>query len=325
MFEVKCYINENYDNPCFFDFIRGVISDNNKISVKKGWEHGYHITLFGEATKKDINMINHTLKKEINARPSELYDEQDFVNIYRNIAKIEKRDGKLDFILQNDLTLNERSVNEFDNQEQYETYIYIHKVFDKFYAYNYWEKNDITNIAKDIYDFTDSLRETKIELDYGEVVSNGFISHYSHFVGFIYSLSDDQRKKVINLFKKKSNEDIKRIKHDSNNLLTEKLNNIYKLISEHIENDKIDFFSPGGQELYFKNIRQASMYHQLTFKDEKIINFISKDPVLCANRWILNVFYEKLVMLNIKPIDKFYMNYLLSQFRFKENELGGLL
>lgn len=322
MFEIKIYVNENYDNDNLINFLKKLILSEDRLSIKKGWENGYHISLLGDVYTSDIKMITEVLENEIISNPSELYDEDIFKKKYRNVALLERKSEKLETIIQNKVVVLNNE-HKFDNIEQFYLYLQTHKVFDRFYAHNYWEKNDVVKVSQDIFEFTNSLRELKIELSNGVLISNGFISHLSHFLGFMSSLSPSDKRKVFNAFKNKSKHDLKTISKDYKSGLTKGLNGIYNIVSMYIEDNKLNFFSPGNKDSYLKNINEASIYHKATFRDSNILELISKDPVLCTNRWVLNVLYEKLVLLNIKPIEKFYMNYLISLFRFKEEDLRG--
>lgn len=320
-YEVLCYINGIPDEIAYE--VRKIIRDES-ISVKQSWEHGYHLRLFGYFNDVTVDEIVQQLSHLLSKHPTPIYDEDDFKRTYEKNAMIINNVEALRTIYQNKVILNEEPTSQFDNKEQLNLNLDIHHIFDKYYAKSYWQKsNHILQIVKDMFPFAISF-PTKIIHENPEIESSGFISHLSHIIGFMHSLNEKSQEKILSNFQKRRINDLKIIDWErytmpyslSNHLLA-----YHQTIKEYIDEGILNFFSPNHGQLQENARPQASKRHEAIYQNEIIREKFAKDSVLCTNRWILNVLYEKLVLLQFTPLEKFYFNYLLALYRYPAKEL----
>ncbi|WP_066265356.1 hypothetical protein [Heyndrickxia acidicola] len=326
-YEIKCYINEGKYNTAVIENVKHLIKNYN-LFLKKSWENGYHISLYGFLDNEKFRSISEKLSKVIKSFPSPIYDDKEFKLKYYPVAKLLRKTEALHPIYQNTVcTTKIEDHYIFQNQKQLEVYSAIHNIFDEYYLDRYFKKNDIVSITKDLLTFIKTLPE-RILQDKPLMVSNGYISHLSHFIGFLHSLKQEERERIRNEFNIRRDKDLLKLKQNdtskTNKTFIHNLTTIHRLISNLIEQGFIDFYSPNTLEDVKEKLEFASERHKQVHLESSNKNLIIKDNVLCTNRWILNVLYEKLVLLEIKPLDKFYMNFLLSSVRFTDTQIGGV-
>ncbi|WDF49013.1 hypothetical protein PQ460_13435 [Paenibacillus sp. KACC 21273] len=322
-YEIKCYTNASIMPP-FINYIRHLIFNEQNISIKKSWQNGYHIHVFGFMNDDKARQIEEDFNTLLSDYPPLKYDEKEFKEKYSKISIITAQPEALDSILQNQVILKLKNAeDDFENEKQLELYLNIHKVFDRQYGKYYFGDMQIENIIEDIYSFIDELPHTILNKE-KNLISNGYISHNSHFIGFLNSLKQEQRSTITNQFEQRRAEYIhqfleKRVEHKS--LFHQDLEAIFLKITKLVEAKAINFLSPKKVEDITSKLPRYSKKHAEVFGSAELLNQTLYDPVLCTNKWILNVLYEKLVILQIRPIDKFYMNYFLSRLIFNQSSL----
>ncbi|WP_308642175.1 hypothetical protein [Paenibacillus nuruki] len=181
----------------------------------------------------------------------------------------------------------------------------------------------IENIIEDMYPFIDKLPYTILNQE-KNLISNGYISHNSHFIGFLNSLKQEQRSTITDQFEQRRSKYIHQFfekKLENKSLFHQDLEAIFLKITKLVEEKALTFLSPKKVEDITAKLPQYSKKHAEIFGSAELLNQTLYDPVLCTNKWILNVLYEKLVILQIRPIDKFYMNYFLSRLIFEQSSL----
>ncbi|GGE58989.1 hypothetical protein [Priestia taiwanensis] len=326
IYELKCYVNEEEDNDEVYSYAKEVLKRNNDISVYKSWENGYHFTLFGTFLFENVKDIYNQLSTLIRTNPSNEYSQDQFIQKYLPVAKITNQLNALEPIFQNVVNINKvvRDYKQFQNDEQYEIYMYINSVFDDVYMDYYWSKDiTVNDVFCDIFPFVSSLPETTISEE-DDMYSSGYVSHLSHYLGFLHSLSESNQQKIEQKFRERANTENMIVDKPINNRkeLSPGLMQSYERICTLVDTDKINFYSPLEEAVFLERNSEASFRHRAVFEKQVLREKVIKDKVLCTNRWISNVLYEKLVLLGIPPIEKFYLNYLISRKKYTDSLLG---
>ncbi|WP_404445951.1 hypothetical protein LG307_20425 [Sutcliffiella horikoshii] len=324
-YEMNIYINE-VDNHPIYSSIRTLLEGESIVSLKKSFENGLHLTVFGWFTHSQISQISAEFNSLLIAHPTEKYDEEAFQNKYKKVAEIAVKENVLEEVHQNKVLLTKRKdFYNFQNEEQLQIYMKINQIFDRWFVNSYWSKdNHILSITKDMVPFWSYLPDTVLSKEHA-LYSNGFVSHLSHYLGLLHSLSEKNKQAIVERFNHAAENDRESLIEslDKDNTLTQELKMMFQEIKDAVNRDVLNFHSPHDDAHIEKKVETSSKRHQLAMGIPELSKLILKDAVLITNRWILNVLYEKLVLLNIKPLDKFYMNYLLSSIRFKKEEVYG--
>lgn len=321
-YSLICYVNENYENEKWNSTIEFFFQLHKSIFLKKGWEQGFNVKIEGALDVEELYKIKKRLELIIKNHPSTLYDEDLFKKQYKAIAEIEKKSYAIETIYQNCIQLtSEKSNYNFQNNKQENLYSSISRALDEIYLNYYFNNNlEYLEIAKDLFSIASSLNEYSYAHDGKVLDSNGFISHLSHYYGFLYSFSKQKRNEISHKFEEKALIDLEKIKGNYYTKRTEALvalvNNTENTIQNLIEENHLNFYSPNTEKQFKANMNTASSRHALVFNDATFNEYVINDVILCTNRWFLNVFYEKLVLLKIRPIEKYYINYLLGRFKY---------
>ncbi|CAJ1315260.1 hypothetical protein [Paenibacillus nuruki] len=106
-YEIKCYSNSTITPP-FINYIRQLISSEKSISVKKNWQNGYHLHLFGFMNDQKARQIEEDFKKLLSDYPPLKYDEKEFKEKYSKISIITAQPEGLDSILQNQVIVKRK-------------------------------------------------------------------------------------------------------------------------------------------------------------------------------------------------------------------------
>lgn len=324
LYEIKYYTHVDYFSP-IVQYVQQLILSNEQISIKQSWENGYHISIFGlmdplqaEEIKNDLGMIQAK-------HPSPEYDLNEFRSRYSKIAKLTSIEKPLEEIYHNEIKVNiNNELNNFQNREQLSLYLYIHHVFDQYFSDRYFKTNEIMDVMIQMYPFIDYLPETTLN-ETPLLVSSGYISHLSHYIGLVYSLKQYEREKLKNRFEDRIQRDLEIFylnKSTGSTGLLNALISVYLMVSNYVDAGYLNFFSPKQYEKdIVPKLGDYNERHVIAFQNKECVDKMVNDYVLCTNRWVLNVLYEKLVLLNIKPIEKFYMNYFFSCLKFEKSVL----
>ncbi|MGM7680623.1 hypothetical protein ACSVDA_00585 [Cytobacillus sp. Hm23] len=323
-YEITCYVNEDDSDHQVYEKLKQIILTEKKSTLLKSWKNGYNLKLVGFFNNEKVHQYYYELSTIIQNKPTSTYDVESFKRKYLMVAKVTNDSDALDEIIQNKIYLKQIfGYYNFQNYEQLHLYITIHQVFDSIYIDNYWNVNDVLTIVKDIMPFIKSLPD-KVISESDLLYSNGFTSHLSHYIGFLNTLNKGDREHIQAIFKKRVMEDITYLTSNDmkeNTPLVNGLFKIYRQISSYVEDGMINFYSPHSLDQFQAGINNNSNRHTKIFENPTLKKAVLHDNVLCTNKWILNVLYEKLVLLNIKPIDKFYMNFLISSFRYDSKSM----
>lgn len=323
LFEIKAYTQIDQSSP-IVEYICELVSGENNLSLKQSWENGYHICLFGLLEKERAEKIKNQLTLLQQNSPKATYDVDEFKRKYEKVARLTHQQAGLEPVFQNTVQLTLKSGYDlFENKEQLSLYLYIHHIFDRYFVSRYFRENDILDIMIQVYPFVVYLPETSYEDSV--LVTNGYTSHLSHYIGLLNSLKPDDRKKVREQFDQRVERDIAIFnagKGAGNPDLLKELQSVHQLVTQYLEARLINFFSPAqfGKDI-LPQLPKYSERHAPLFREKKYRDQLLYDPVSCTNKWILNVLYEKLVLMNIKPIDKFYMNYFFSRLKYHDSAL----
>lgn len=321
MFSIKCYVNEQDIPPELCAAIRDVLVNEQHISIKQSWEQGYHLELFGLLEQHQAESYRKLFDKILKKNPSQKYDPEQFKQKYQKIASFFQKQDALDTVRQNEVVVTRlKDTHVFENQEQLSLYLHLHKVFDTIYNERYFQNNNILSITQDIFAFSKQLPATVLSSEQA-VYSDGFVSHLSHYLGFIHSLQKDDRRQVHTTFWKKAKKDASMFSDEEakHRNIAADLQPAYARVCQYIEEGKLTFYSPRSEERFLAGLKKGTERHAAMFRDEKLREIVIRDPVLCTNRWVLNVLYEKLVLMRIKPLEKFYMNFLISKYKYERD------
>ncbi|WP_223068537.1 hypothetical protein [Paenibacillus caui] len=322
LFEMNYYADEQH-LPVLKDEIDRVITRNLAV-IRKGWENGYHIQFLGMMTQEQAAELYQELEQVQKLHPSPVYDADEFREKYGRVEKASNKKDCLKQIYQNEIRINRRNdLFIFENDAQLELYLDLHHIFDLFFKDRYFSQNRIMDIILFIYPFVNFLPE-KVLNPAANLISNGYISHLSHYIGLLNSLSSTDQIKIKKRFKEKYLRDVEhfhleRGAKQPDSAFLNHLINMYHRISNQVDDEKLNFFSPRQFDRDIEpQMHRYSDRHVQVFGSEENLKMVLKDKVLCTNKWVLNVLYEKLVLMNVKPIDKFYMNYFLSCLKFND-------
>lgn len=263
---------------------------NGEFYLKKGIKDGYHISFNGIKYKKiaeDIQRLLSKMKgdysydiKEYHMKFKKIKDPNYTGRSYTNVIKI----------------ITDETVSNFQNIEQYKMYFENSVKMDTIFWKRYFKENELNFIYE-------IIKNEYIVQNSSEI----FNSHLSHFWAYYSKLNAKQRKRLgelinrnsVSLVKEKVNSNIE------SSILTELRKKVKKMQLEK----KVDFFSPKTYEEVVSG-KFASREHENTLKNGK--DYFN-DTLKIANRWYLNIVYEKMILLNYNILDKYTINYLFGR------------
>ncbi|AST91029.1 MULTISPECIES: hypothetical protein [Sutcliffiella] len=162
---------------------------------------------------------------------------------------------------------------------------------------------------------------------------HGFVSYYSHYVGFLHSLSMENKDKVETSFRMKfeaseeeyrsyTKEIIDRLKGKKEDVLqkwVEYLQYNWPKVQALYQDGAITYNSPYSTKEY--DIEQYSEGHKNLMSNPTNLKELAEHEHFSTYRWILNVFYAHFPLLNTAALTKFYNTYALSTLYLKDNQL----
>lgn len=298
-FQVNCYFDTRIIEDNLKKQLTEIILDNKSAYLKQGIERGYNVSIYGVRELEAAYDIKKKLFSYITDSKYS-YDLDIFNNKY---SELKDPNYKKAFSTNKIIIMKEKNPVRFQNKEQKELYENIHRDFDLLLSPHYFIKNDI-------YELT-SVVDTMIQVFDNK---NGWNSHISHFWYFFQSLNRNQKNYLYKLFKERK-EKYSVNKPSLEETLTLEVQMITKKYLEKVnlllEDRKINFYSPKSLEHLRKQDNFSSNLHKQTLFNEDYQKEILFDVTRITNRWLLNVFYEKLVLLKIPLIEKFFLNYLI--------------
>ena len=76
---------------------------------------------------------------------------------------------------------------------------------------------------------------------------------------------------------------------------------------------KIDFYSPHTRQEYLVLDKFASPEHRKTVVDDDFQVYFQYSVPIISARWIINIIYEKMILMGFTVLEKFFMNYCLTK------------
>lgn len=238
----------------------------------------------------------------------------------KEIIKIENADTIIlppDNVISN-MTISENEENImsfFKTPTLFSLYLQIENYFDQRLFKNYFERGYLFDFIQAIDELLSYIPKKK-----GITVTNdGYLSQYSHFLAFFSSLDNSSKEEVKVKFPqltKEYKEWTKSNRKDNQYIdLTfsckEFVKSIYLEIQSLLVRKKIDYFSPSSRNEEIKKDNFASWIHKETILNDKYQSSINTAEVITA-RWIVNIIYEKMILLDFSVLEKYFMNYVLS-------------
>lgn len=298
-FKVVCYFDtRNIGSDLKRKFLY-ILQKNDHIYLKQSIKYGYNISICGIKDSEKAVKIRTELSEYIdnkkysynlddfNEKYSKLNDPNYFEATSSNKVVIEK----------------ERLEDYFENIEQLELFNIMQRDLDLLLCQDYFIKNSIYKTTRLVDVMMKALND-----------KNSSNSHVSHFWYFFQSLSKNQKIEVYDRFKKNktkyTTDDTKISQYLSEeiNILIQQYIDEVKIL---IKNEKINFYSPYSFKKLKESNNFASELHKTTIFNASFQKEILIDEARIVNRWILNIFYEKLVLLKTSLLEKFFMNYLI--------------
>lgn len=271
------------------------------IYMSKDIKDGYNISFNGVKNEKDAVSIKFLLDQ---LEGNYDYNKANFHRLYSGIND-PNYTGKS---IQNKVIITVDPLERyFENMDQYKLYQYISNkmdlVFFKFYF------NNIGNKKAAILNFTLNQYKKNIEESFFEDLLN---SHISHLWAFFSSVSYSEKKDFISKLN---------VENLNKNYIIGKESKIFMEILERTEQmlgeKKINYYSPYDYKKISNYQNFASEEHKYTFFNQEVQNAIFYNKYKIANRWFLNILYKKMLLMNLKLLDRYQVNYALSKMSNK--------
>lgn len=311
---IKCFVK----TPSFelLDTINQLVQEH-KFNIEKGWKNGYHLLLRGRLQDELLNVISIKLSEGIKNSENE-YSDEDFIQKYEPVNHLLKKGENFLTPIVKGKVIFEKVENFFNNDLEDELFLEVNNIFDRYFFDCYFKDNDLYKIIEEIWSF-----HTHLQMYVKEDSPNAYNCHLSHYIAFIHKLSTTDKEKIEYQFNQKFMKDGANRQFDFKIItteLTEELLKFYFRIRPLVKEQKLNFYMPYDQAYVDRKIKVASSRHKVTFAKDNMEKNIYND-VLIANRWVNNVLYTKMLLLNFNNIDRFYMNYLISRLIYPSFEL----
>lgn len=200
----------------------------------------------------------------------------------------------------------------FQNDDQYQLYVFLEQFFDDYFFDNYFKDN---NLIKFINVVDELLSYIPKEIIQNEIINDGYRCQSSHYHAFISKLDKTVKDKVNNRFSKLEEKiDCSEFcSFNKNENLKQFVNEVVQIVQKLVLEKKIDFYSPHTRQEYLIIDRFASPEHRETVVDDEYqVYFQYSVPIITA-RWIINIIYEKMILMDFTVLEKFFMNYCLTK------------
>ncbi len=200
----------------------------------------------------------------------------------------------------------------FQNHAQYQLYVFLEQFFDNLFFDNYFRDNDLIEFINNIDDLPSYIPEEKIQ---DKVVNNGYICQSSHYHAFISKLNKSTQEEVYITFSKLEQQ-AKYLESNSfkkNNDFKYLVNEVVKKVQKLILERKIDFYSPHTRHEYIIADQFASPEHRETVVEDKYQKYFQYSIPIISARWIINIIYEKMILMDFTILEKYFKNFCLSK------------
>lgn len=189
----------------------------------------------------------------------------------------------------------------FDNTEQFLLNCELHHELDLFwFPYYFDQKVSIEKVIKNAELIADDLT----------LYDEGYNSHISNFWGFFVSLGDNRkREEILNYFRARY--DIYR----KDAPVKEKMINIAPYVEKTkalVKENKINYYFPKKVENILRKDILTSKLQKQSAENAKQDRFYLSELGI-TNRWYLNALYVSMVLMNLSVIDRYFLNYCISQ------------
>ncbi|WP_259693336.1 hypothetical protein [Lactobacillus helveticus] len=193
----------------------------------------------------------------------------------------------------------------FQNFEQYELYLNLENWFDRQLKKYYFRRNDLFEFINWVDQLLSKVPATKNN----DVIESGYESQWSHLYAFLNSLTVEQRREIIDQFELfyVNNDDTGAVLKASSSIAMDTIENVKSLIAHN----KLDFYSPSTIEKQIAANSFASYYHKRTVLGDKAKNRAIRSSTLTLSRWLINLVYEKMILMNFTILEKYFMNFCL--------------
>lgn len=91
------------------------------------------------------------------------------------------------------------------------------------------------------------------------------------------------------------------------------MNEVVKKVQKLILERKIDFYSPHTRHEYIIADQFASPEHRETVVEDKYQKYFQYSIPIISARWIINIIYEKMILMDFTILEKYFMNFCLSK------------
>ncbi len=339
-YELKIWVND-YSRKIFEDLLlvirKRLLLNSCRTFLRHGWQEGYHYSFIidvSNSTDTDVSEIEKMIINYLLQYPSDNYDHDQFRERYKIISRLEDQFPDAFDIKENN-SFQFRDITKslqysFENEDQVDIYFQLHVHFDHWFQDFYGKANDNLFFFIGILLLLGSNIPDRTLHEAARLYSNGFISHLSHFIGFLHSLNTDSQDKVEAAFNNHYLQDRDQFKeYLITSLLSDQLAETKHFVCdsltlfEHLKGlfnkGMLTYFSPRKRDL--KDIAMHPS-HMAVFQNPVMMDLVEKDSTLVCYKWVLSTFYEKLPLLNISPKQKFYMNFFI--YQFYQNEFSDL-
>lgn len=260
--------------------------------LKKSIKNGYNLSFNGIKNK---NIANNIMILLSNLKDDYSYDESKYHYFFKKI-KDPNYTGKC--IINKISVIKDPYISLFQNMEQYDFYRELSIKLDNIFFNNYFKYNKVSYI----FNFLKNEYQSREEIMW-------YNSHLSHFWSFYSNLEEKQKYKFLNLIKDNEIE----TKVEGGKFDEKILSYIIVKVRDLQTAGKIDFFSPKTYEELLKNGLSTKEHSDTMRYYRSFINDIN----YISNRWLLNLIYEKMLILNYTILDKYTINY---NFALKDNQ-----
>lgn len=200
----------------------------------------------------------------------------------------------------------------FQNNDQYHLYLFLEQFFDDYFFNNYFKDNNLVKFIDLIDELLSYIPEETIQ---NKVINNGYICQFSHYHAFISKLDEYTKKEVctkFSLLEQKVNH-LRSNFPNKNNDLKYAVNEVIQTVQKLILEKKIDFYSPHTRQEYLVLDKFASPEHRKTVVDDDFQVYFQYSVPIISARWIINIIYEKMILMGFTVLEKFFMNYCLTK------------
>lgn len=205
----------------------------------------------------------------------------------------------------------------FQNDAQYQLYVFLEQFFDNYFFNNYFFNNYFkdNDLIRFINIVDELLSYIPKEIIQNKVINDGYRCQSSHYHAFVSKLDKTTKEKVDVRFSKLEQKVncLWSSPVNKNKNLRQLVNKVVQTIQKLILEKKIDFYSPHTRQEYLIADQFASPEHRETVVDDEFQAYFQYSVPIISARWIINIIYEKMILMDFTILEKFFMNYCLTK------------